>query len=68
MDMHEYLAEAHLAALREQALRERLARAARPARPPLRVTLGYALIRLGHRLLGGFAASASPALKIVVQE
>ncbi len=45
MDMNLYVAELRLAELREQAARRRLRQAARSARPPLRLTLGQALIR-----------------------
>jgi len=56
MDVNLYVAELRLAELRDQATRHRLARVARSTRPPLRVTLGQALIRLGHELLAGFTA------------
>jgi len=61
MDMNGYLVDIRLAELRERALREHLVHAARAARPPLRVTLGQALIRLGHQLLGGFSTAQAPA-------
>ena len=60
MDMNLYVAERRLAELRGQAARRRLLQAARSTRPPVRVTLGQALIRLGGLLLGGFSVPLSP--------
>jgi len=56
MDMNEYaleiLARDRLAELRAAAELANRVRAARPVSRPLRVVLGQALIRLGHRLQG----------------
>jgi hypothetical protein len=56
MDMNEYLVEkmvgAQLAEMHAAAARADLARRAAPARPPVRVVLGLALIRLGRWTLG----------------
>jgi hypothetical protein len=52
--MHEYLTDVlardRLAELRALAARESLYRELRPPRRPLRVALGAALVRIGHRL------------------
>jgi hypothetical protein len=64
MDINLYVTELRLAELREQAARRRLLQAARSTRPPLRVTLGQALIRLGRLLLGGFSVPLSPTRTI----
>jgi hypothetical protein len=50
-DSTRQLIEERLREARAVAAVERLARASRPPRPGLRVTLGDALIRLGSRLL-----------------
>jgi predicted Zn-dependent protease len=56
MDMNEYaleiLAQNRLAELRAAAELASRVRAARPVSRPLRVVLGQALIRMGHRLQG----------------
>jgi hypothetical protein len=56
MDMNSYALEAlareHLGELHARAERAQRARAAASPRPPLRVALGLALIRLGTRALG----------------
>jgi hypothetical protein len=65
MDMNGYaietIARQHLAELRADAARRNMAWVAGRPRRPLRVGLGYALVRLGNRLLGGFAAVRAPA-------
>jgi hypothetical protein len=57
MDMNEYclseLARERLQEMRAEARAMALRAQARP-RPPLRVTVGHALVRLGNRLLSGF--------------
>ena len=63
MDINLYVVELRLAELREQAARRRLRQAARSTQPPLRVTLGQALIRLGHLLLG-FSVPVRPTRTI----
>jgi hypothetical protein len=68
MDMNLYVAELRLAELRDQAAHHRLVRVARSARSPLRVTLGQALIRLGHQLLAGFPVPPSPTRTIGARE
>jgi HPt (histidine-containing phosphotransfer) domain-containing protein len=64
MDLNVYLAEilaqSHLAELRAQAQQCHQAQQT-GRRRPLRVALGHALIRAGHRLLGGLAAVEAPA-------
>lgn len=64
MDMSDFvlgqLVSERLAEMRAQAARYNLVSTAAPARVRLRVALGHALIRMGSRLLGGFAA-ARPA-------
>jgi hypothetical protein len=67
MDMNLYLAELRLAELREQAARRRRVQAARSARPALRVTLGQALIGLGHQLLARVTVSQAPTQSIGAQ-
>lgn len=56
MDLHEYvmgqLINERLAEFRAQAARERLLAAHRPPRPPVRVAIGGALIRLGSWIVG----------------
>jgi hypothetical protein len=56
MDWHEYvtgeLIEERLADLRAEAALERQLAACRLPRPPLRVAIGGALIRLGSRIVG----------------
>ena len=65
MDMNLYASEViarhHLAELRAEAARHVLARSLAPARPPLRVSVGHALIRMGTRLLGGLTAVRASA-------
>jgi hypothetical protein len=65
MDMNVYLIEwwarERMDQVRADALRAQLAEALRQ-RPPLRVVLGLALIRLGRRLQGGGAAKAADAV------
>jgi hypothetical protein len=65
MDMNVYLiewwAKDRMDQVRADALRAQLAGALR-LRPPLRVVLGLALIRLGRRLQGGGAANAADAV------
>ena len=60
MDIDLYVVELRLAEVRQQAALRRLLQAARATRPPVRVTLGQALIRLGRLLLGGFSVPLSP--------
>jgi hypothetical protein len=64
MDWHDYvtscLVQQALGERRAAAARERLLQAHRLPRPPLRLTVGTALIRLGSRLIG---AAASTELK-----
>jgi hypothetical protein len=64
MDMNEYC----LSAMVQERLREMrreaeyiALRGRAQARPPLRVTIGHALVRLGNRLLSGFTAVRAPA-------
>jgi hypothetical protein len=64
MDINLYVAELRLAELREQAARRRLRKTAGSTRPPLRVTLGQALIWLGRLLVGGFSVPLSPTRTI----
>ena len=58
MDVNAYtanlLAQSYLAELRASAQRHHLARAAARPRRPLRLALGHALVRIGHRLLDGY--------------
>jgi hypothetical protein len=65
MDMNVYLlewwAKDRMAQVQADALRARLSEALHP-RPPLRVVLGVALIRLGRRLQGAGAAKAADAV------
>jgi hypothetical protein len=56
MDFHDYvtgqLVKDRLAEMRAYAASERLVAAYRAPRPPLRVAIGGALIRLGSRIVG----------------
>ncbi len=58
------LVRERIEALREEAARERMARAFESAgrrdRPPVRVRLGLALVRAGRTLAGGSAAAPQP--------
>lgn len=62
MDWHEYVADhlvrERLAEYRAAADRERLYQEHRPPRPPLRLTIGSALIRLGSWITGRDAATS----------
>jgi len=64
MDMNEYclnmLARQRLDDLRAQAARIALGAQARRGQP-LRVVVGHALVRLGHRLAGGFTPMRAAA-------
>ena len=61
MDFHEYitgrLIQERLAEYRAAAARERLYQAYRASRPPLRLTVGNALIRLGSWIMGADATT-----------
>ena len=63
MDLHDYitgeLIKDRLTEMRELAARERLFAAHRPPRPPVRVAIGNALIRLGSRIVGTERLQAS---------
>jgi hypothetical protein len=65
MDLNVYAAEVFarqfLADRRAQAERHELLQSVRAPRRPLRLTLGRAFIRLGHRLLGGVPAARAKA-------
>jgi hypothetical protein len=56
----EWMAKERLHEIQAAAVRERLAESLRQ-RPPLRVTLGLALINFGQRLLGNRARATAPA-------
>ncbi len=64
MDMNVYLVEwwakERLGEIRAAVVREQLAESLRP-RPPLRVTLGRALINFGRKLQGSDSAVGAPA-------
>ena len=64
MDMNVYLVEwwakEHLGEIRAAVVREQLAESLRQ-RPPLRVTLGRALINFGRKLQGNHPAVGAPA-------
>ena len=64
MDMNEYclsaMVQERLCEMRREA--EYIAlRARAQARPPLRVAIGHALVRLGNRLAGGFTPMRATA-------
>ncbi|MCI0371570.1 MAG: hypothetical protein L0214_09335 [candidate division NC10 bacterium] len=48
----EVLVKERMAQARRYAAERALLRASRPRRPPLRIWLGLALVRVGHRVLG----------------
>jgi hypothetical protein len=64
MDMNVYLVEwwakERLGEIRATVVREHLAESLRQ-RPPLRVTLGRALIHFGRKLQGNYSAIGNPA-------
>jgi hypothetical protein len=57
--LHEQLARERLDEARATAAHLALVRKLRPARPPVRVTVGFALIRIGHWVAGRAAKLAA---------